>query len=130
MALLSKELLMPDNNPEIVDAMLDAIGGYDVPALAALIAPNGCIVVPEHPVYVGPAGAAELVKDLARSFSDWKPTPIRTVCEGDFAAVEWTSTIIDFGGSESRIDGCAMLELENGKIARARFFFRPEDRNQ
>lgn len=121
---------MSDSNLTAIGALLTAIGEYDVNALAALIAPDGCIVVPEHPVYVGPTGAAELVKDLAKSFSDWRPKALQTICEGGRAAVEWTSTIIDFGGSESRLDGCAIIEFGDSGIRRVRFYFRPEDRSQ
>jgi ketosteroid isomerase-like protein len=121
---------MPDPQLAAASALLTAISEYDANGLAALIAPEGCLIFPEHPVYTGPSGAAELIKELARNFCDFRPVPLYVIEQGDLAAVEWTCTITDFGGSQSRLDGCAMLQFSGGKIHRVRFYFRPEDVNQ
>lgn len=121
---------MTDPQLTAVKNLLDAIARYDEDALSSLMALDATLIMPQHAVYKGPAGGAEMVKDLARIYVDWKPVPLRIASEGNIATVEWTCTITDFGGSQSRLDGCTVIDFQGSKIHRARFYFRPEDVRQ
>lgn len=121
---------MTDPQTTAVATLLDAIARYDADALASIVTEDAVLLVPEHPAYIGPDGAAEMIRDLSRSCVEWNPRALRTVSQPGAAIVEWTATITDFGGSESCLDGCTVLDFRDGKIQRARFYFRPEDRHQ
>ena len=121
---------MTDPQQIAVASLLNAIARYDADSLASIVAADAVFLVPERPAYVGPAGAAEMIRDLSRTYVEWNPKPLRIASQGGVATVEWTCTITDFGGSESRLDGCTVVDFRDDKIQRARFYFRPEDRDQ
>ncbi|HEY3413190.1 MAG TPA: nuclear transport factor 2 family protein [Armatimonadota bacterium] len=121
---------MTDTQQTTASALLDAIARYDADAISSIVTDDALLLVPERPAYVGPEGAAEMIRDLSRTFVEWNPRALRVASEAGVSTVEWTCTITDFGGSESCLDGCTVLDFRDGKIQRARFYFRPEDRDQ
>ncbi|HEY3267111.1 MAG TPA: nuclear transport factor 2 family protein [Armatimonadota bacterium] len=118
---------MTHQQTETITALFQAIGAYDVDAAKALFASDASITVPDRPTYHGADGAVTMINDLASSYVDWKPQPKRIFGDGDVVAVEWTTTITDFGGSQSVLDGSSIVDIVGGKISRLRSYFRPED---
>ena len=119
---------MTDQQNQTVAAFFKSIEQYDADALRALVSPDATISTP-HTVLHGQDGAEQLVKDLSRQYVSWVAQPLRTVAQDGTAAVEWTCTVTDFGGSQGRVDGCCVFDFENDKIHRLRVYWRPEDLN-
>ena len=121
---------MTDPQQTAVASLLEAIARYDADTLASILTDDAVLLVPERPAFVGKAGAAEMIGELSRAYVEWNPRPLRIASQAGIATVEWTCTITDFGGSESCLDGCTIVDFRDDKIQRARFYYRPEDRNQ
>jgi ketosteroid isomerase-like protein len=121
---------MTEQQSAAATALAAAVANYDANAVAALLTPDATVIFPGRPAYLGAEGANQMINDLSKTYVDWKPQPLRMVGDGGVLAVEWTCTITDFGGAESRVDGCCVLDFHGSKIHRCRFYCRPEDTQQ
>lgn len=120
---------MTDERNETITALFRALSDYDGDVLRTLFTEDASLVQPERPAYSGPDGAVQMLNDLSRSYTEFAVQPNRTVGEGEAVAVEWTATITDFGGGQSRVDGCSVLDFQGDRIHRLRSYWRPEDTN-
>lgn len=108
-------------------ALFRAISTYDTVALSDLLVPDACLLRPGSPAEHGPDGAERMINDFAREYTEFSIAPHRAIVENDAAMAEWTATITDFGGGQTRVDGCAVVDFEGEKVSRLRLYYRPED---
>ncbi len=118
---------MTDEQNAILTAFLEALSAYDADKVRTLVTAEATLMQPTRPAYTGPDGAEQMVNDLARNYTEFTVEPQRTIAGSDSAAVEWLATITDFGGGQSRVDGCTVAEFEGGLIRRLQSYWRPED---
>jgi ketosteroid isomerase-like protein len=118
---------MTDEQNAAVTALFRAISEYDADVVRTLFTDDATAVQPTRAVYHGPDGAVQLINDLSRTYVDFVVQPTRTVSQGDATVAEWNATVTDFGGGQSRVDGCSVLDFQGDKIHRLRSYWRPED---
>ena len=112
---------------EAISTLFRSLNAYDSDTLKPLFAEDAILTQPQRAAYHGTAGVETMVNDLARQYTSWAAEALKTVESENAAAVEWTSTVTDFGGGQSRVDGCTLIDFRDGRIARLRSFWRPED---
>ena len=120
---------MTDERNATLTALFQALSAYDADLIRTLVTADATLIQPTRPAYSGPDGAEQMVNDLSRSYTDFVIQPVRSVQDGDTVVLEWMATVTDFGGGQSRVDGCTVLDFQGGRIHRLRSFWRPEDMN-
>ena len=124
---------MIDLTPEgTVRSYYDALNARDYARAAGPIA-ESCewISMPTENRYRGPAAVVAGLKEFTTAFPDWRVDVERVITRGTFVVVEWrTSGTFQkpFRGHEpngrrfSRA-GCAVAEVERGRIVRYRDYY-------
>lgn len=118
---------MTDETNTTLTSLFQALKEYNPDLAKSLFTEDATILMPQRPAYHGPDGAVDMVNDLSRTWVDWIPQPLRTISEDNTSAVEWTCTMTDMGGGQSRVDGCCVVDFQEAKIHRLRVYWRPED---
>lgn len=124
---------MTDLNAEaIVRSYYDALNARDYARAAGPIA-EGCewVSMPTENVFRGPSAIVAGLREFASAFPDWHVAVEQVIADGRFVVVEWHTEGTfqqPFRGNEpngrkfSR-RGCAVAEVESGRIVRYRDYY-------
>ena len=124
---------MTDLTPEgIVRGYFEALNGRDYARAAGAIAEQ-CRweSIATETLHTGPGPIVAGLREFVTSFPDWHAEVTAMACSGTFVMVEWTVTGTferPFRGREPnhrrfRRRGCAVAEVEGGKIVRYRDYY-------
>lgn len=124
---------MTDLTPEAtVRSYYDALNARDYARAAGPIAEN-CewVSMPTGNVFHGPAAIVAGLREFTTSFPDWRVDVERVIADGRFVVVEW-HTAGSFeqpfrghapNGRRFSRRGCAVAEVEKGRIVRYRDYY-------
>lgn len=124
---------MTDLSPEgVVRSYFEALNARDYARAAGGIAEH-CRweSVPTEGVYTGPDAIVKGLREFAAAFPDWKVEMANVVSAGPFVVVEWVVSgtfTHPFRGREPNHRrftrrGCAVAEVEAGRIVRYRDYY-------
>ena len=124
---------MPERSPEsVIRAFFEALNRRDHATAQGFIAEH-CQweSLGSHTVRVGPAAAIAGLREVTTAFPDWRAELQRVIASGHCVVVEWrtTGTFTNAfrgkppNGRRLRRRGCAVAEIEGGKIARYRDYY-------
>ena len=113
---------------ETARAYFDALAAHDLDAAAACWQPGGIDKLHGMAELVAPAGVREFFGEAFAAFPDWEFEITETTTEGDRCAVQWklTGTFAGPGsfqgieptGARIELEGCDVVKVENGLVAR------------
>ena len=124
---------MTDLTPEgIVRGFYEALNARDYARAAAPIAETcDWMSMPTENLYQGPAAVVAGLREFSAAFPDWHVDVERVITSGGFVVVEWRTsgtfqrafrTRAPNGKGFSR-RGCAVAEVERGRIVRYRDYY-------
>ena len=117
---------------DVVRAYFDALNGRDYERAAAAFS-DDCefVSVASGARFTGTQSMLHGLKEFAEAFPDWTVEVANVVAAGAHIAAEWTTTGTHEGmfrgeaptGIRFRRDGCAVAEVEDGRIVRYRDYY-------
>ena len=124
---------MIDLTPEgTVRSYYDALNARDYARAAGPIA-ESCewISMPTENRYRGPAAVVAGLKEFTTAFPDWRVEVERVISRGTFVVVEWRTSGTfqqpfrghEPNGRQFSRRGCAVAEVERGRIVRYRDYY-------
>lgn len=124
---------MTDLSPEgIVQGMFDALNARDYERAAGAIAEH-CRweSVAAETSHLGPGPIVAGLREFVASFPDWRADVVRIAAAGELVVVEWDSSGTfrnpfrgrDANGQRFRRRGCAVADIEGGKIVHYRDYY-------
>lgn len=120
---------MAEGPAELVDRLLGATNGHDLDALVSCFAEDFVNETPVHPAR-GFVGRVQVRKNWAQIFAfvpDLTAEVIGRAVTGTSVWTEWRMRGTRRDGSEHRMAGIIVFEVDAGVAKRARFFLEPVD---
>jgi ketosteroid isomerase-like protein len=117
------------SSAEVLDRMQQAMTAHDLEALVACFAEDYNCEMPMHPAlsFVGRDNVRRNWTGLFAHVPDLKASVLRSAHDRDLLWSEWEMTGTTVAGAGYLARGVAILRVEDGQVAWARFYLDPVD---